>query len=127
MCFGGWPSVTIADALAYQQLPIPPTPLIGREREIDALCALLQQPDVRLVTLTDPGEVGKMRLAIAVAERMQDAFPDGAVFVPLQALTDPDLALPTIARALGVHETGGRSPAKALGAALGERLVCRSR
>ena len=95
-------------SLPQSSLPAPLTPLVGREQEIAAVCALCSRPEVRLVTLTGTGGVGKTRLALEVAAAMNAAFADGICFVTLAALTDPELVLPTIAQSLGVREQGRR-------------------
>jgi predicted ATPase len=93
------------------RLPVPPTELIGREDEIAAAMAVLDpaRSAVRLLTLTGPGEVGKTRLALAVASALADAYADGVVFVDLAPQRDARPVPATIARSLEVRESGGRS------------------
>jgi predicted ATPase/Tfp pilus assembly protein PilF len=85
-------------------LPVPPTRLIGRARELAKLHQLLRRDDVRLVTLTGAGGSGKTRLALEAAARLADEFGDGAYFVDLATLADPDLLLPTLAHTIGLRE-----------------------
>jgi predicted ATPase/DNA-binding CsgD family transcriptional regulator len=100
-------------------LPTPPTPLVGRESDIaDVGAALRADHGPRLLTLTGPGGVGKTRIALAVAQAMADAFADGVCFVPLAPIRDSSLVVPTVARALGVRETGAAPLADRLAAAL---------
>ena len=83
-------------------LPSPLTPLLGREAEVEAAAALLDDPAVRLVTLTGPGGIGKTRMALELATRTADRYGDGARFVPLAAIDAAVRVVPAIAQALGV-------------------------
>jgi predicted ATPase/DNA-binding XRE family transcriptional regulator len=88
------------------RLPDLPNRFIGREQEVAAICARLQEPDARLLTLTGPGGIGKTRLALRVATILEreSAFADGVAFVPLESLVDAALVFPAIATALGITE-----------------------
>jgi predicted ATPase len=101
-----------------RRLPAGTTSLVGREQAIDEVAGLLGRPDVRLVTLTGPGGVGKTRLALAVGERLRDRF-DGAVFVPLETASRREQVLAGIARAVGASLAGTDSPLQVLAEMLG--------
>ena len=85
-------------------LPTPPTPLVGRERELGELEEILARDDVRLLTLTGTGGIGKTRLALEATRRAAAGYADGAVLVPLAAIGDEALVGPAIAKALGLRE-----------------------
>ena len=91
-------------------VPLPVSPLIGREQEVKDICTRLQRPEVRLLTLTGTGGVGKTRLGLQVASELEHFFADGVYFVPLAALSDPDLVTLTIAQTFGIKEARGRQP-----------------
>jgi predicted ATPase/class 3 adenylate cyclase len=101
-------------------LPVGTTSLVGREQAIGELAGLLAGPGVRLVTLTGPGGVGKTRLALAVGERAGDRFDSGAVFVPLAGVTQPELVVSGIGRAVGADLAGAGTPLQALIEQLGD-------
>jgi predicted ATPase/DNA-binding CsgD family transcriptional regulator len=89
-------------------LPQPLSSFIGRADDLAAVVALLAEPAVRVLTLTGPGGIGKTRLALAAAAAAREHFPDGVAFVPLAAVSRPELVLPAIAQALGLRQATGR-------------------
>ncbi len=101
------PEIPVPARLA--PLPMPRSRLINREQELAQAKALLEREEVGLVTLTGPGGVGKTRVALQVAADLAPQFTDGVAFISLASLKDPTLVVPTVARALGVSQTGGDS------------------
>jgi predicted ATPase/class 3 adenylate cyclase len=89
-------------SLRNTNLPVPATELVGRERDLEELSAMLRD-GIRLVTLTGVGGTGKTRLAVAAAWELMDAFPNGIFLVELAPVRDPHLVIPTIARLLGAR------------------------
>ena len=87
-----------------QHVPVPATPLLGRERELATLVDLVRRDDVRLVTLTGPGGIGKTRLALELARRLEPEFRDGSAAAALATIHDPALVARTILHAVGVPE-----------------------
>jgi hypothetical protein len=90
-------------------LPTRMEPLIGRDDEVTVLRGLRRRDEVRLLALTGPGGIGKTRLALQVAAYLADDFADGVVVVPLETLRQAQRVMTTIARTLGVRESGSRS------------------
>jgi len=95
-------------------LPVQRTGFVGREKEVAAVKELLRRQDVRLVTVTGPGGIGKTRLAVEVGNGLVESFPGGTHFVPLSSLSDPGLIASVIVQALGIREAGGQSPLEIL-------------
>jgi predicted ATPase/DNA-binding XRE family transcriptional regulator len=86
------------------QIFIPPTGLVGREREMEILLAAFRNPGIRVITLTGPGGIGKTRLAEEAAIAGQSIFPDGVCFVGLSAAESPSRAMSRVAEAVGITE-----------------------
>jgi MoxR-like ATPase len=97
---GQIPLFPLDDKRPLVRLPQPLTSLIGREEEVAAVSDLMRHDDVRLVTLTGPGGIGKTRLAIAVAASIAASFADGVAFVPLAPLSDASFVASTMAQSL---------------------------
>jgi predicted ATPase/class 3 adenylate cyclase len=104
-------------------LPLQPTPFLGREREVGAVVDMLRRSEVRLVTLTGPGGVGKTRLALQVAADLLDTFPDGVWFVDLSVLNDATLVPSAIAAVFSVREEGSELTDRLAGVLEGKRLL----
>jgi predicted ATPase/DNA-binding XRE family transcriptional regulator len=112
-----------ARAAQTSDLPSPLTPFIGREREVEEVRQKLLRPEVRLLTLTGPGGVGKTRMGIEVATHVRDQFADGVCFVALASISDPALVHSTIAQALRVKQGARQSVAEALEQRLRDRQL----
>ena len=104
---------------AQSRLPVPMTPLVGRERDLEQVLATLTGPGIRLVTLTGTGGVGKTRLSLATAAALDQDFPQGVFFIPLAAVRDAEVMWKTIADGLDVAADG--SAADAVTGYLGDR------
>src|SRR5262249_38264210 len=104
-------------------LPVQPTSLIGREKEVATVQHLLGREDVRLLTLTGPGGIGKTRLGLQVAAELSEHFVDGVFFVNLAPISDPEFVVPTIAQTLEVKEIADRPLLDLLKAYLREKQL----
>jgi predicted ATPase len=90
----------------FDNVPFIPSPIIGREKNLEEIMTLLSQPQSRLVTLTGPGGTGKTRLAIETAHRIKASFRDGVAFIPLAPVKDHSFVVETICDQLGLKATG---------------------
>ena len=109
---------TVLAIASEPTLPVPPTPLVGRDRELEEVTSFLRRGEVRLLTLTGTGGVGKTRLALEAARDAGEYFPDGVALVALAPLNNVDLVIPSFVRSFGLRETAGQSPREALHAYL---------
>jgi predicted ATPase/DNA-binding XRE family transcriptional regulator/Tfp pilus assembly protein PilF len=117
--------MAVTPAAALPGLPTPLTPLVGREAELRQVSQQLRRPGLRLLTLIGSPGVGKTRLAVEVARRLAPLFRDGASFVSLAAVSDPERLLDAIASALDVPEQPGTTAFEQLQSLLGaqQRLL----
>src|SRR6476661_2528417 len=104
-------------------LPVPLTTFVGRTRELADLEALALQPNIRLVTVTGPGGVGKTRLVVKLAGNLTSEFRDGVVYVPLAPVGRAELLIPTIATAFGIESPGPDYGVDRLSGLIGDRQV----
>ena len=95
-------------------IPVQRTGFVGREKEVAAAKDMLLRVDVRLVTVTGPGGIGKTRLGVEVASGLEERFPGGVHFVPLSPLRDAELMAAVIVQTLGIRQTGGQTPLEML-------------
>ena len=102
-------------------LPLQPTPLVGREREVEEITERLRSEEARVLTLTGPGGTGKTRVALQAGADLLEEFEDGVFFVALSTITDPELVSSTIAGPLGVKESAEQSLVETLKGYLGHK------
>jgi non-specific serine/threonine protein kinase len=111
-------SLLLGQRRSFTRLPVALTPLVGRERELALAKSLLHREDVRLLSITGPGGIGKTRLAVELCRSEVEAYPDGVVFIPLAAVSEPGQVAAAVRQALGVQEDVGVDARESLIAAL---------
>ncbi|MGE5073572.1 MAG: ATP-binding protein [Anaerolineae bacterium] len=99
------PSSLNPSRVANSRLPQPLTELLGRDDVVRQACEILQRPAVRLLTLVGPPGLGKTRLAVEVASELSAGFSEGAIFIDLSPVREPDLVLSEVARVLDVKDS----------------------
>lgn len=120
------PRAAIADGAGPRlrgAVPLAPGPLIGRDRDVDSVVHLLGRDDVRVLTLTGTGGVGKTRLALEVAAAVGPTFPDGVFWVPLGAVAEPGNVGAAVAAAIGVTGTSREHGPQSLIGAVADRRI----
>ena len=108
-------------SLNQTNLPVQPTPFLGRDADLQQLTRLLEREGLRLLTLTGPGGSGKTRLSLQAAAEVVDAYPGGVSFVPLASLADPDLLVPSVTTTLGLRDRADASAEEVLVSHIGSK------
>lgn len=104
-------------------IPSALTPLIGADKSLENVAAILLRAGTRLLTLTGPGGIGKTRLALAIGATLLEHFPDGVFFIPLETIQAPALLATQIARSLNMEIVGAQSLHETITAYLRERKI----
>lgn len=117
------PVTASKDSHIASKIPTPLTRLIGRRAEMSAIKDCVRRTDVRLVTLSGPGGVGKTRLAVQVAQELKSDFKDGVFFISLAPLGEPNLIAAAISQTIGLRQTPGKSLKESLNSHLADRVM----